>query len=60
MTKTKAAQLVKTPEELTKAMKHLLADETYYKEACADAAKIFDENRGAVDFVIKTLKEYAH
>ncbi len=60
LTKTKAAQLVKTPEELTKAMKHLLADETYYKEACADAAKIFDENRGAVDFVIKTLKEYAH
>lgn len=58
LTKTKAAKLVKTPEELTKAMRHLLEDETYYKEACKDAAKIFDENRGAVDFAVKTIKEY--
>lgn len=56
LTKTKAAKLVKTPEELKKAMKHLLEDEIYYKEACEDAAKIFDRNRGAVDFVIKTMK----
>ena len=56
LTKTKAAKLVKTPEELKKAMKHLLEDETYYKEACEDAVKIFEQNRGAVDFVIKTMK----
>ena len=56
LTKTKAAKLVSTEEELVSAMKHLLSDYEYYTAACKDALKIFDDNRGAVDFVINTLK----
>ena len=56
LTKTRAATLVSTGEELKKEMKKLLSDRAYYDTACADALKIFDENRGAVDFVINILK----
>ena len=56
LTKTKAATLVTTGEELKTEMKKLLSDRTYYEAACADALKIFEENRGAVDFVINVLK----
>lgn len=56
LTKTRAATLVSTGEELKKEMKKLLSDRAYYDTACADALKIFDENRGAVDFVINVLK----
>lgn len=56
LTTTKAAKLVSTPQELTQAMRQLLTDEEYYNAACADAIKIFEENKGAVDFVIDVLK----
>ena len=56
LTKTRAAKLVSTEEELVSEMIHLLSDAGYYAAACDDALKIFDDNRGAVDFVINTLK----
>lgn len=56
LTKTNAAVLVKDGDELKKQMEKLLSDKEYYKSACRDAIKIFDENRGAVDFVINVLK----
>lgn len=58
LTKSKAAQLVNNPEELIRSMKKLLNDEQYYNQACADSLKIFQENRGAVDFVVDTLKTW--
>ena len=38
-------------------MRRLLADNDFYNKACADTSKIFEENSGAVDFVINVLNE---
>ena len=56
LTNTKAAKLSSSQNELTEDMKKLLTDANYYNEACIDSRKIFDENKGAVDFVINELK----
>ena len=55
LTKTKAAKLSSSQEELKGDMKKLLEDDIYYAQACSDTKKIFDENKGAVDFVITEL-----
>ncbi len=57
LTKTKAAKLSSNADELYNDMKKLLEDKEFYKVACSDAALIFEKNRGAVDYVINTLKE---
>ncbi len=56
LTNTKAAKLSSSQNELTEDMKKLLTDANYYNEACIDSRKIFDENKGAVEFVINELK----
>ena len=58
LTKTKAAKLSSSCEELASDMEKLLSDEQYYKQACEDTHIIFDENSGAIDFVINVLKEH--
>ena len=58
LTATNAAKLASTPAELTNDMKRLLMDNDFYKKACEDTHKIFDENSGAVEFVINVLKEH--
>lgn len=58
LTKTKAAKLSSACEELACDMQKLLTDESYYKQACEDTHIIFDENSGAIDFVINVLKEH--
>lgn len=57
LTQTNAAKLSSTPQELKEDMTKLLADDEFYQKACDDTHKIFDENSGAVDFVINVLKE---
>lgn len=57
LTKTKAAKLSSTKEELLADMQELLTNETHYKQACIDTQKIFQENNGAVEFVINELKK---
>ena len=57
LTKTKAAKISNTPDELAQDMKKLLSDKKYYAQACLDTQKIFDENKGAVKFVINELKK---
>lgn len=57
LTKTKAAKLSSTKEELKNDMHKLLSDKSFYDLACKDSVKIFEENSGAVDFVINVLKE---
>lgn len=57
LTQTKAAKLSSTPQELKEDMTKLLADDEFYQKACDDTHKIFEENSGAVDFVINVLKE---
>lgn len=56
LTRSDAAKLSSSPEELFDDMKKLLCDGEFYQKACSDTHKIFDENSGAVDFVIKVLK----
>ncbi len=57
LTKTKAAKIANSADELADDMKKLLDDKKYYAQACLDTQKIFDENRGAVKFVINELKK---
>lgn len=57
LTKTKAAKLSTTKEELLNDMQKLLSDEEHYAQACIDTQKIFKENNGAVEFVINELKK---
>lgn len=55
LTQSDAAKLSSSQEELTEDMKRLLTDEAFYAKASADTQKIFDENSGAIDFVINEL-----
>ena len=57
LTKSDAAKLASSQSELTDDMKKLLSDLEFYQKASRDTQKIFEENSGAVDFVINVLKE---
>ena len=57
LTKTHAAKLSSTQEELKEDMLKLLSDNDFYTMACEDTHKIFVQNSGAVDFVINVLKQ---
>lgn len=56
LTRSDAAKLSNTPDELFEDMKKLLCDMEFYQKACKDTHKIFEENSGAVEFVINVLK----
>lgn len=58
LTQSDAAKLSSSQEELIQDMRRLLSDSAFYNKACADTQKIFNENSGAVDFVINVLKEH--
>lgn len=58
LTKSKAAKLSSSVEELAQDMEKLLTEDDYYKQACADTQIIFKENSGAIDFVINVLNEH--
>ena len=48
--------IVRTPEEFENHMLKLLTDVSFYKSAQNDCFKIFESQKGAVDFVINKLK----
>lgn len=56
LTSTDAGKVVATKEELKNVLKKLLTDEKYYKKASADCEKVFEQNKGALDFVIKVIQ----
>lgn len=56
LTHTNAGKLVKTPKELEMHMLKLLTDENFYKSAEEDCFKVFETQKGAMDFVINKLK----
>jgi len=56
LTKTNAGEIVKNGAELTEYMTKLLTDEEFYKSACYDCAKVFESQKGALDFVIEKIK----
>lgn len=53
---TDAGKVVKTKEELKETLKKLLTDEEYYKASSDDCETVFEQNKGALDFVIKILQ----
>lgn len=57
LTHTNAGKLVKTPKELEDHMLKLLTDENFYKLAQNDCLKVFESQKGALEFVINKLKQ---
>ena len=55
--KSNAGKVVKTPEELKSYMKSLLSDKEFYNQACKDCEFVFEDQKGALDVVISTLKD---
>jgi len=51
-----AGKVVKTSEELKESIKKLLTDEIFYQKASKDCENVFEENKGALEFVIKVLQ----
>lgn len=56
LTETKAGKIVKNPQELTSYMRKLLSDKKFYVQSCEDCKNIFEQQKGALEFVIKRLK----
>lgn len=57
LTRSNAGKVVKTPQELTKHMRKLLSDKEFYNQCCEDCKNIFEEQQGALEFVINRLKQ---
>lgn len=57
LTHTNAGKLVKTPQELESHMLKLLTDKKFYKSAQNDCFKVFESQKGALDFVIGKLRQ---
>lgn len=56
LTSTEAGKVVKTQEELKTAIEKLLTDSEYYTKASQDCEKVFEQNKGALDFVLNVLQ----
>ena len=53
--RSKAGKVVNNPNELKEYMRKLLSDKNFYLEACKDCEKVFEDQQGALEFVIKRL-----
>ncbi len=53
----KAGKIVKTPSELEDYMKKLLSDKDFYYQTCQNCEFVFNDQQGALDFVIQKLKK---
>lgn len=56
LTNTDAGKIVKTQNEMTDAIKKLLIDNDFYRKASNDCEDVFEQNKGALEFVIKVLQ----
>lgn len=57
LTRSNAGKVVKSPLELEKYMYQLLSDKEFYIQSCKDCNTIFNDQQGALDFVINRLYE---
>ena len=57
LSQSNAGKIVKTPAELGEYIEKLLADSEFYAQACKDCETIFQEQQGALDIVLKELKD---
>lgn len=56
LTSTNAASIVKNNEEFVIKAKKLLTDNEFYNSASKDCEIVFEQNKGALDFVIKIIQ----
>lgn len=56
LTSTEAGKVVATKDGLKDALQAYLTDEAYYQKASADCEKVFEQNKGAVEFVINVIQ----
>lgn len=57
LSQSSAGKIVKNPKEFDIYVEKLLADKSFYDQACADCEFIFKDQQGALDVVIKELHE---
>ncbi len=57
ITHTAAGTIVKNENDLTMQIRKLLENPDYYKKACEDCKSVFEQNRGAMEYVINELKK---
>lgn len=57
LSRSSAGKIVKSPKELDEYIEKLLSDSEFYKQACKDCETVFNDQQGALDVVIKELKE---
>lgn len=57
LTSSNAGKVVKNPEELKTYLKKLLIDSEFYQKASKDCEMVFEENKGALEFVLKVLQK---
>lgn len=57
LTSTEAGKIINSKEELQNHLQKLLTDEEYYKTAAKDCKTVFEENKGALDFVLNVLQK---
>ena len=57
MARTNAGKIVKNPKELSEYIEKLLSDKEFYQQACRDCETVFNDQQGALDIVIKELKQ---
>lgn len=57
LARSDAGKIVKTPKEFSDYVDKLLSDREFYLKACKDCDFIFKDQQGALDVVIKELKE---
>ena len=56
LTNANAGKVVQNPDELYEYMYKLLQDQTFYLQTCNACEKVFNEQQGALNFVIERLK----
>ena len=57
LTNAGASVLVHNQAELEQTLDKMLSDENFYKSMCEDCKTIFEDQQGALDFVINKIKE---
>lgn len=56
LTSSDSGKVVKAEEELKNSLRKLLTDENFYKKASKDCEDVFEQNKGALDFVLNVLQ----
>lgn len=55
VTEKRCAVVVQTPDELTKELLSFYEDTNKYNEFCSNAKTVFEENRGAINYVLTRI-----